>query len=623
MQRLWSAPALSIRMRMRRGAKEVSILTDHATGSPEWPELHRRRRAIVVVDVVESVRLMQANEADVIDRWRRFVHSVRTEVLPTHGGRLVKSLGDGLLLEFENVQAAVASSFELQRRVAPINVARPPDQAIRLRIGAHVAEIIEDDLDIYGAGVNLAARLATLARPSDIVVSAELRDELVDGLDAELEDLGECFVKHLSEPVRAYRLAQESVSSTSGYDEPLRASTEMRPTVAVLPFQATAADPVAQALGDALSDEIIAGLSAATELNVISRLSTLGFRNRDADLSEVAKHLNAGYVVSGRLLLSGERIRIAVEVAEVVTGSVLWADALVGSASDVFDPTQQLAAQVVGAVGRAIVSNEVRRASAQPLATLKSYSLMLGAITLMHRSTRSDFDRSRLMLEHLIDRERGNARPHAWLANWHALRVTQGQPGMASDDTRRALDHARRALERDPASSLALAIDGVLQMNLVRDFSAAERQFDAALQANPNEALAWLFKGVMHAFQGAGDAAEYAAARALALSPLDPMRHYYDSLAATAALGAGQYARAEQLAARSLRANRQHPSTYRALAIAQAMQGNVAEAALTVQGLLGLTPGYCLKDFKAQSGFSAGPLKDLFADTLASAGLPD
>jgi class 3 adenylate cyclase/TolB-like protein len=610
-------------MGMQLEGSAMTIAPDTTQGSAEWPELQQRRRAIVVVDVVESVRLMQANEADVIDRWRRFVHAVRTEVLPVHGGRLVKSLGDGLLLEFESVQAAVTSSFELQRRVAPINLDRVGDAAIRLRIGVHVSEVVQDELDIYGAGVNLAARITTLAGPSEIVVSAEVRDELVDGLDAELEDLGECFVKHLSEPVRVFRIGARDAILTAAPDEPTRAPTELRPTVAVIPFRAAADDPTAQAMGDTLTEEVIAGLSVATELNVISRLSTLPFRDRNAGLSEIASRLGAGYVVSGSIVLAGERIRVSVEVAEVATGSVLWADALRGHARDVFEPEQQLVGEVVAGVARSVVSNEVRRASAQPLATLRSYSLMLGAITLMHRSTRTDFDRARAMLEHLVERERGHARPHAWLANWHALRVTQGQPGATSEDTARALDHARRALARDPGSSLALAIDGVLQMNLLKDFAAAGRQFDAALQANPNEALAWLFKGVMHAFQGAGQAAHEAATRALALSPLDPMRHYYDSLAATAALGAGQYERAEWLALRSLRANRQHPSTYRALAIAQSMQGHREAASISVRGLLELTPSYRVRDFKQLSGFSAGPYKDLFAEALASAGLPD
>jgi TolB-like protein len=605
---------------MKLPATDVTIAPDPSTSLPEWPELRHQRKAILVVDVVESVRLMQANEADVIDRWRRFVNEVRTQVLPVHGGRLVKSLGDGLLLEFESVHAAVASALDIQRRIPPFNSGRSPASAITMRVGVHIAEIVADDLDIYGAGVNLSARLSTLADAGEIVVSAEVRDELVDGLDVRLDDLGECYVKHLADPIRAYRVGSADVHATG--ETPKRAASELRPTVAVIPFRAVLADPVARTIGDALADEVIAGLSVASELNVISRLSTLAFRDRESPLEDIARHLGASYVVSGSLIVSGTRLRLSIELADASSGAVAWADTLRGDTEELFSAESALVGAIVAAVGNAVVQSEARRSTAQPLATLRSYSLLLGAITLMHRSSRTDFERAREMLEHLVERERGHARPHAWLANWHALRVTQGQPGASPDDTRRALDHARRALDRDAESALALAIDGVLQLNLVKDFAAAAQRFDAALQANPSEALAWLFKGVMHAFAGEAGPAEAASARALALSPLDPMRHYYDSLAATAALGAGRYARAEELALRSLRANRVHPSTYRALAIAQAMQGAVVDARVTVGGLLRLTPGYTLNDFCRVSGFSAGPLRDVFADALMRAGLP-
>jgi adenylate cyclase len=607
-------------MMMKLQATPVTIPAEATSALTDWPELRRAHRVIVVVDVVESVRLMQADEADVIDRWRRFVNEVRTQLLPKHGGRLVKSLGDGLLLEFETVPAATACALELQHRIVPFNLGRRRESTMALRVGINCSDIVVDDLDIYGSGVNLTARIATLAQPGEVVVTAEVRDELVDGLDAQLDDLGDCFLKNLSEPVRVYRVAAAQRAAL-GHEQrtPL---AELRPTIAVLPFRAPTSDAIAQALGDAIADEVISGLSKSSELSVISRLSTLVFSHREAGLEEISTSLGAGYVLSGKVLLDGQRLRLSVELAEHATKSVLWADSLLGDVRDVFDSDQELANAVIAKVGNCILQNEVRHASTQPLPTLRSYSLMLGAITLMHRSARADFDRAGALLEHLIDRERGHSRPHAWLANWYALRVTQSQSGSVQDDTLRALDSAKRALDRDSGSSLALAIDGALQMNLVKDFVTAEHRFDLALEHNPNESLAWLFKGVMHAFRGEGQAAENAGDRALALTPLDPMRHYYDSLAATAALGAANYTRAEQLAQRSMRANRAHPSTYRALAIAQAMQGQTEAARNTVDGLLQLSPNYRVSDFKVLSGFSAGPLRDVFSEALTSAGLP-
>ncbi len=597
----------------------MTITPEPSRDSNDWPEVRQQTRAIVVVDVVESVRLMQANEADVIDRWRRFVNEVRTQVLPVHGGRLVKSLGDGLLLEFESVSPAVAAALDIQRRVLPLNAGRAPDAVMGLRVGVHYASVVVDELDIYGAGVNLSARIATLAQPGEVVVTAEVRDQMVDGLDAETEDLGECYLKHLPAPVRAYRVG---ATSRAVAGEELARLPELRPTVAVIPFRAPAGESTTQMIGDILADEVIARLSSAADMNVISRLSSAAFRDRNATLSEISAHLRAGYIVSGTVFVSGHKVKLVVELADAASGSVLWADGLFGDSRDVFHADQQLVGTVVSNVATAIIQSEVRRAASQPLPTLQSCGLLLGAITLMHRSSLTDFDRARSMLEHLIDRERGHARPHAWLANWHALRVTQSQSSEPKHDTARALEHARRALERDPKCSLALAIDGVLQINLVKDLGKAEQRLDAAIESNPNEALAWLFKGVLHGFRGEGPQAEQASARALSLSPLDPLRYYYDTLAASAALGALNYENAIRLAQRSLRANRTHPSTYRALAIAQALAGHGEAAASTVMSLLELTPHYTVSDFKVLSGFSAGPLKDTFADALRSAGLP-
>lgn len=606
-------------------SRHEAMNIDAEFGSPEFPtgELLRHRSAMVVIDVVESVKLMQLDEAGVIQQWRRFVQHVKTDVLPCGQGRLVKSLGDGLLLEFHHVPDAVQAAMAMQHHCVHAAMQSGGRRfALRIRAGVHVAEVLRDELDLYGSGVNLAARLATLAAPGEIVVSAEVRDTLIDGLDADVEDLGECFLKHWSQPVRAFRLAPPTATA-AGLGSSAGPLADLRPTLAALPLEAGSGDPVARGLADAMVDELIAGLSSARDLKVISRLSIMALQGRALAMPAVAAQLGADYLISGRLMVHQARMHVSLQLTDALVDSVLWADTLRCEVADLFEPGQRLALDLAARIVNAIVMHEAMRATAQPLASLRSYSLMLGAITLMHRSTRHEFEKARAMLEHLIEREHGHARPHAWLANWHALRVTQLRPGDSAEDVERALYHARQALVRDPGSSLALAIDGVLRMNLTKDFEVAQQRFDAALDSNPNEALAWLFKGVLHAFQGGGGRAEPAAERALSLSPLDPMRHYFDSLAATAALGDGLYQLAEQRALRSLRANRQHPSTYRALAIAQSMQGKHVEAAGTVRGLLQLSPGYCLRDFRQMSGFGKGPLADLFTDALAAAGLSD
>jgi class 3 adenylate cyclase len=254
-----------------------------ASDNPEWVV-----RTVLFVDLVESVRLMESNESDAVRRWRQFVATVQRDVLSAHTGRLVKSMGDGLMLEFPSVQPAIRSAFAIQRACNEGNVGVPPDRQMLLRIGAHVGQLIADEHDIYGRGVNLAARLTTLAGPGEIVVSADVRDQLTPVLDADIEDLGACYVKHVNEPVRAYRVGPPGPRPVI---EPGSATMpELRPTVAVIPFTARGGEASHQVLGEVLADEIISALSRAAELNVISRLSTTVFRGREASLGPDGAH---------------------------------------------------------------------------------------------------------------------------------------------------------------------------------------------------------------------------------------------------------------------------------------------------------------------------------------------
>ena len=229
-------------------------------------------RTVLLVDVVESVRLMEDDEEGVILRWLRLVDHVVKDVLPASEGRLVKSTGDGLLLEFMRVQSAMTAAFAIQRASDIANLGLPADRRMLLRMGAQVGEVIADEHDVYGRGVNLAARLTTLAGPGEIVVSAGVRDQLTPILDADVEDLGECFVKHMDKPVRAYRVGPPGPRPV--IEPGAGALPELLPSIAVIPFSVRGTEPEHLMLGEMLADEIIAALSRTSELHVISRLST-------------------------------------------------------------------------------------------------------------------------------------------------------------------------------------------------------------------------------------------------------------------------------------------------------------------------------------------------------------
>jgi adenylate cyclase len=579
---------------------------------------------LLIIDVVESVRLMEANEQDAVRQWQRLVELVVHDVLPKHAGRLVKSIGDGLMLEFATPRPAVHAALHIQQLCHATNHGVPPAKRMHLRAGVHCGQYVSDQHDIYGADVNLAVRLTTLAGPGEIIVSAPVRDQLTPALDGDIEDLGDCYLKHLVSPVRAYRVGSAGAAPIiePGSSRPL----DLRPTIAVIPFAARGAEPGHALIGEAVADELIAALSKTAELHVISRLSTTVFRDRaaspDGALADIRQHLGATYVLSGRCTVIGSHMSLFVELAEADGGRIVWADNLKGSVAGLFNPDDDMLSRIVAAVSSAVMKHELGRAQNHALPTLEGYTLLLGAVAMMHRTDYHDFDRARQMLEHLIERSRQHPVPHAWLAQWHVLRVQQGWASDIDAEAKLALDSTKRALDYEPCNALALTVDGFIHTNLMKDTDKATLQYNAALAANPNESMAWLLKGTLHAFRGEGQSAVIHTERALKLSPLDPLKYFFDSLSATAALSANQYERAVQLAQRSLRANRTHTSTWRALAIAQTKLGLINDAKASVAELLKLEPGLTVRTYLARNPSGAYETGKIWSAALQEAGLP-
>lgn len=580
----------------------------------------RSTKVLLVMDVVESVRIMEQDQDGFVRRWQQLVEEAEHKVLPLHGGRIVKSLGDGLMLEFASAQGCVKAAFALHQFARKANAGVPPEHQMHLRMGGHLASFVTDQHDIYGTDVNLTSRVSTLAGPGETVVTADMRDQLAPLLDADVEDLGECHLKHVKEPVRAYRVGPPG-------DAPIvppgnAVELNLRPTIAVIPFAMRSNEPGHELLGEALADEVIAALSRTSELHVISRLSTTVFRDRREAIEDIKTHLGATYILSGTCRSAGTHLALFVELIEAKTGHILWADSLKGQVHGLFAADDELIARLIAAISSTVMSKALQRARGQALPTLEGYTLLLGAVGLMHRTAASEFDRARQMLEHLIERSQRHPLPRAYLAHWWVLRASQGWSKDTESDARAALDCTRRALDCDPNHSLALTIDGLVHTNLLRDPVAAYSRYESAITSNPNESLAWLLKGTMHAFKGEGDQAVRDTQRALSLSPLDPLKYYYDSLAASAALSAADYQKAIDLSRRSARANRTHTSTYRVIAIAQVMLGNIEDARRTMNDLLVLEPDFTVTRFLERSPGKKFAISQRFAAALEQAGAP-
>lgn len=572
------------------------------------PTADRQRKAIMMVDVVESVRLMAEDESSVVGRWQQFTRRVRSEVLEPHGGELLKSLGDGMLLTFRDARHAVEASRSMQGVMDEINRAgsaergpihTPRVEPILLRTGIHIGDFVADDLDIYGNSVNLTARIMSLGGPGETIVSAEVRDALTEGLDGDIEDLGECYLKHIDEPVRAYRVRRGESSAQHEPALPARSDYEMQTqsTIAVIPFEARGGDAEHFAIGELIADGIIAQLSRTRELRVISRLSTTAFRGRRAGVQEIQTHLGAAYALSGSYVADGTKLLVTAELVNVRTAEVVWVERLTGSVGDLLQERSELCNTVASACHRAMLDSEAHGALTQPLPTLASYSLLLGGIGLMHRSGAREFRRARDVLQTLAERHSRHPVAHVWLAEWYVLNATRGLSTDLKADATVALDHTKRALDRDPHNGLALAMQGFVYCHLVKDVERAQTICEAAVQANESEPLAWLFKAMIHAFDGDGAQAYPAGLEAMRLSPIDPLRYYFDSLMASITISAGRYDEAIAVARRALKANAIHLSTYRALVLAQSLAGRLEDARRTLEKLYSLDPKFTIEQF--------------------------
>lgn len=579
-----------------------------------------QHKTVLVIDLVESVRLMAHNEEQVVRLWRGFVHHATTEVLPPHGGRLVKSLGDGLLAEFEHPAQAVRAAMALHRHFDNANQNLPAAQQLHLRAGLNATQLYIDDNDIYGQGVNLAARVADLAAPGETVVTASVYDAIVVGIDADVQDRGESYLKHWPEPVRTWTVTPIAAQgAVPRMPAPEAATSDFRPSIAVVPFETRSHVAEQFVIGDLLADGVITQLSRSPDLRVISRLSTSAFRGRQATAAEVGQRLEAAYTLSGSYVSYGDKVVINAELCDNRRGEVVWADRLAGEVMDLLQTESQLIHQLSEACSEALLHHMVQRTLVLPVPQLDSNALMLGGITLMHRSTPRDLQRSQQLLEAVVDRHKRVATPWAWLSKWHIMQVVQGLTAEPAHAFREAVSVADRALDLEPHSSLAMAIKGHALCHLGENIGESQRLLFSATDANPNDPMAWLYRCVWSTMWGNTADAIPEASRALELSPLDPQRYYFEMMLAASHLGAGELEKSIQHGERSLKKNRYHLPTIRTLMTAHYELGQI-ERAREMFGLVKqLQPSLTLATY-LQTG-TVSPTRQRTAKVLSALGL--
>jgi len=592
---------------------------------------------IAMVDVVESVRLVAADERGAVERIRHLLARVARECVPAHQGQVVERQGDGLLLRFPSPRQAAACAAAVQRLALDQAGQQPGEPPVLLRVGLHQARLLTDDAALYGQGVNLVARITAQARPGEVLLSAPVRDGLSPGLDPDVQDLGDCHLKHVDQPVRLFRLADDTVALPDALRRAITARMKLRPTLVVLPAELAAHGPGAAAaavqrapLGwaDVLTDQLSKGFCRSPMLHVISSLSARALKWRVFEPELLYRHWHADYLLQTTLLGSvqgdappGTRVQLRLALWRAGVGEPVQELTVQGSLQELLTPTSDLLLAAHSFCARVLAIEQRAARVVSQLPNLSSHTLYLNAVDLLHRYSVADFDRARQMLLALNERAPRQAEPLAWLARWHVFRVFLGWTDNQQRDSALALDFSQRALDQDSESSLALTMAGSVRDGIAKDPQGAQAYYAQALQHNPNEPLAWLMSGVAQGFLANADSSLAASETALGLAPVDPMRHFYDSLAASASVMSGDYERGIALAERALRENNRHGSTYRALATAQAMLGRLDEARLSIDRLLAIEPHSTVQTYLARLGtHNQNTLR--FAEALQAAGLP-
>jgi TolB-like protein/class 3 adenylate cyclase len=358
-----------------------------ATGRVE-----RRLAAILAVDVAGYSRLMGADEEGTLAALKAVRRELADPKIKEHRGRIVKTTGDGLLLEFASVVDAVRCAVEVQREMTERNTDLPPDRRIEFRMGINVGDIIKDGRDIYGDGVNVAARLEALAEPGGICVSRVVRDQVRDKLAFSFEDLGEQQVKNIARPIRVHRILLgekpgRSETATGAAANPPLALPD-KPSIAVLPFQNMSDDPEQEYFVDGMVEEIITALSRIRWLFVIARNSSFTYKGHAVDVKQVGRELGVRYVLEGSVRKGGNRVRITAQLIDAVTGTHLWADRFDGLIEDVFELQDKVASSVAGVIEPALQAAETARSAGRPTNDLTAYDLYLRAYAMFVSSAR-------------------------------------------------------------------------------------------------------------------------------------------------------------------------------------------------------------------------------------------
>jgi adenylate cyclase len=580
--------------------------------------LERRLTAILAADVVGYSQLTGVDEEGTHAQLQGHLRLLVAPKIAEYRGRVVKNTGDGVLAEFSSVVDAVRCAVDVQRSMAERNADVPHEKRIEFRIGINIGDIIIDRGDIFGDGVNVAARLEGIAEPRGICVSGRVLEDVQGKLDIAFEDAGEQQLKNIVRPVRVYRARLEAATSTT---RPPLALPD-KPSIVVLPFQNMSGDPEQEYFADGITEEITTALARLRGFFVIARNSAFTYKGKAVLMQQVGRDLGVRYVLEGSVRKVSHRVRIGVQLADAGTGREVWAERYERALDDLFALQDEIAASVVVAVEPQLYAAESERIQQNPPGRPDAWDFVIRALSHMWRSTKNDNAAALDLLSAALRLDATYARAlglHAWLSLWH-MHNGWSTGGLAAT-LPSAAERARAAVAIDRNDAWARLALGFAHM-FRRDHTDAIEELHAALDLNPNFALGHACLGLTLAYGGKGAEAVGRFEQAMRLSPRDPFFSAMAGARAFAHFMAGDYATGLEWGRRAVRLTPDFSAHWRALALSAAMLDHTEEARAAVAMARQLQPDFSVAWVERASPLVHAADRARYCDILRQVGLP-
>jgi len=587
--------------------------------TPKGETLRHRLKSVLSADVVGYSRLMELDEARTHSRYMNLLATVVKPLVAKHEGKIVKHTGDGFLTMFDNSRAALQCAKEMQIEVTKLEADEPPNCRIAFRMGMNIADVIVEDHDIFGDGVNIAARLQSYAEPGGIVISGAVREQIAGTLGMECVDLGLLHLRNLSHPVQVLSLRLPETGAASNAIGP--GGYEGRASIAVLPFRNLAGQNE-NYFAQGMVDNIICALAALKELFVISRGSTLAFQGAGFDACSIGVQLGVRYVLSGSVLRSGNSLRINTELSDSATREIVRAGRYDGKLNDLFDLQDRIALESVKTIAPNVRERELKNSLRKHPQNMSAYDLFLQALVPLYELDYATFARARDLLQRAISLDPGYAPAYSHAAYWHIFRIGQEWSTDLTADINEAARLANFAIARDINDATALAIYGYVQSYLNKDFDAAIDFIDRALAISPNSALSWIFKGATLCFIGDGSAAVRSAEMGVRLSPLDQHIFFAEHILAQAHYINDNFDMAILIAQRADKRNARLTSNLRTLIACLVATDRLDEARDVAARHAKIVPTFRVSAWAARTPMQR-EIRDQRVKWLLAAGMPE